>query len=79
MDSERPDLDAFAGANLDQLGIVQQTVLFQLVLHVSKRELGAVDRNVEFSENPGQRPDVIFVAVGEHDGADLLAVLDAGR
>ena len=79
MDGERPDLEALAGADLAQVGVVEQAVLFQLVFHVGQRELGALDRHVQFGQHPGQRADVVFVAVGQNDAAHLLAVLDADR
>ena len=54
-------------------------MLFQLVFDVGQRELGAVDRDVQLGEQPRQCADVVFVAVRQHDGAHVLAVLDADR
>ena len=76
MNGEDAGLEAFVGAHLAQVGIVEQAVLVEFVFDVGQRELGAPDGNVEFGENPGQRADVIFVAVGEDDAANTLAVLD---
>ena len=76
MDGERCRLEALVGAHLAQVGVVEQAVLVELVFDVGQRELGALDGDVEFGEKPGQRADVVFVAVGENDGADALAVLD---
>ena len=67
-----PDLEAFSGADLAQVGVVEQAVLFEFVFHIGERELGAPDRHIEFGENPGQRADVVFVAVGENDAAHAL-------
>ena len=68
--------EAAAGQHLDQLGVVEQAVLFELAFDVGEGELGAVDGDVELGEDPGQAADVVFVAVGEDDGADVVAVLD---
>ena len=37
----------------------------ELAPHEPERHLGAVDRHVELPEHVGQRPDVVFVAVGQ--------------
>ena len=79
MNREHSGLEALAGANLAQVGIVEQAVLVKLVLDVGQRELGAPDRHVEFGENPGQGADVVLVAVGENDAANPLPVLDEIR
>ncbi len=50
-------------------------MLFQLALNVGQGELGAVDRNVELGQNPGQAADMVFMAVREHDGAHVLPIL----
>ena len=76
IDGERPNLEALAGLDLVELGVVKQAVLFQLALDVSQRELGGVDGNVQLRQQPGQRADVVFVAVGQHHRAHVLAVLD---
>ena len=76
IDGERPDLEALAGLDLVELGIIQQAMLFQLAFHIGQRELGAVDRDVELRQQPGQRADVVFVPVGQHHGAHMLAILD---
>jgi len=76
MDCERAQLDALIGAHFAQIGVVEQAVLVELVFDVGERELRAVDRDVEFREDPRQGADVVFVAVREDDAADALAVLD---
>ena len=70
MDGEGAGLEALVGAHLAEVGVVEQSVLFEFVFDVGEGELGALDRHLEFGENPGQRADVIFVAVGEDDAAD---------
>jgi hypothetical protein len=66
MNGERPYLRSLAGANLPQVCIIEQAVLFQLVLHIGQRKLGAKDGNLEFSQHPGQT--CVFMAMGKHDG-----------
>ena len=66
--------EAAAGEDLDQLGVVEQAMLFELALDQGEGELGAVDGDVELGEDPGQAADVVLVAVGEDDGADFIAV-----
>src|SRR5664280_1167009 len=76
IDGERADLKALASSDLVEHGIVQLTMLFQLAFHIGQSEFGAVNRNVQFRQNPGQRADVIFVAVGENNCAYMSAILD---
>ncbi len=76
MNGEHAGFEALAGTNLAQVGVVEQSVLVEFVLHIGQRELRAPHRHVEFGENPGQCADVIFVAVREDDSANPLAVLD---
>ncbi len=66
--------EAAAGEDLDQLGVVEQAMLFELALDEGEGELGAVDGDVEFGEDPGQAADVVLVPVGEDDGADFISV-----
>jgi hypothetical protein len=75
-DVEDSKREAAAGKDLDQLGVVKQAMLFELALDIGQGELGAVDRDVQLGEDPGQAADVVFVTVGEADAADLVAVLD---
>ena len=52
MDREGPDLDALAGLDLVQFGVVEQAMLVQFVFHVSQGEFSAVDRNIQFGREP---------------------------
>ena len=74
MDGERPDLEALVGANLAQIGVIEQAMLVELVFDIGERELGAPNGNVEFGEDPGQCADVILVAVRQDDAAHALAI-----
>jgi hypothetical protein len=75
-DREDAEIEAAAGEDLDELGVVKEAMLFELAFDVGEGELGAVDGDVEVGEDPGEAADVVFVPVGEDDPADLGAVLD---
>ena len=79
IDGEWPDLEALAGLDLVQFRIIQQAVLFQLPLNIGQREFSAVNRDVQLRQDPRQRPDVVLVAVRQHDGAHVLAVLQSSK
>src|SRR5262249_22059122 len=79
MNRERSDLEPLPGTNLAQISVVEKLVLVELVFDVGKSELGAPHRNIKFTENPGQAADVILVAMGEDDGANVLTVLEKIR
>src|SRR5262245_50218398 len=74
-DGEWPDTEAFARADLVELGVVKQTMFVELVLNQRQCELCAVDRYVEFTDDPRQSTNVVFVAVSEDDGANFIAIL----
>jgi hypothetical protein len=68
-----------ARQDLDEFGFVKEAMLFEFAFDVGEGELGAVDGDVQLGQDPGKAADVIFVAVGEDDAADLGAVLDEVR
>ena len=72
-DAEGAEGEAAAGEDFDELGVVEEAMLFELAFDVGERELGAVDGDVELGEDPGQAADVVLVAVGEDDAADRAA------
>jgi len=53
----------------------EQAVLFQLAFDQGEGELGRRERDVELGEDPGKAADVVLVAVGENDGANVFAIL----
>ena len=79
MNRERAELEALAGLHLVQVGVFKQSVLVEFIFDVRKRELRAPHRHVEFGKNPGQRADVIFVAMGEEYAPHPLPVLNEIR
>ena len=50
-------------------------MLFQALVHQREREARAVDRHLQVAQDVGQRADVVFMAVGQQDGAQVLPVL----
>ena len=75
-DAEDAEVEAAAGEDLDELGVVEEAMLFELAFDVGEGELGSVDGDVEVGEDPGEAADVVLVAVGEDDAADFAAVFD---
>ena len=73
-DGEGSQRNAAAGNHLDQVGIIEQIVLFELALRQGQRELGSVDGNIQLGEDPRQAADVVFMPMGQKDRADLVAV-----
>ena len=70
LDGEGPEVKLALRFDLDQLGIVQEPVLFQLALDIGQRELRGVDRHIELAQDPGQAADVVLMPMGEDDPAD---------
>jgi|GEM_PF-4372596 len=75
-DGKDAEVEAAAGEDFDEFGVVEEAMLFELAFDVGEGELGAVDGDVEVGEDPGEAADVVLVAVGEDDAADFGAVLD---
>src|SRR5260370_16178778 len=74
IDGKRSDGETFAAFNNVQFGVFKQRVLFQPVFHVGQCELGAINRHVQFGEDPRQSSNVFLMAVGQDDRPDLVAV-----
>ena len=73
------DLRRFARRHFIQRRPFQQRVLFQLLPHQRQRELRPVNRHIEIAQNVGNCADVIFVAVRQHDRANLALDSVSGR
>ena len=58
-----------------ELRLIEQAVLFELFADERERELRAVNRNVEIGDDVGNRADVVFMRVGQNDGAHHALVL----
>ena len=52
-----------------------QLVFLQPAIHQRQREGRAVDRDIDLGQEVGHGADVVFVAVGQDHGADVLLVL----
>jgi hypothetical protein len=78
-DAEGAECDATAGKHFDELGVVEEAMLFELAFDVGEGELGAVDGDIELGEDPGEAADVVLVAVGKDDAADHGAVFEEER
>ena len=61
------------GLTVMKLRLLFEVVLLQAPLHQRQREGRAVDRDVDLGEEVGHGADVVFVAVGQDQGADVLA------
>ena len=70
-----PTSMACFGLTLMQPRLLFEIVLFQAPLHQRQRERRAVDRHVDLGEEVGHGADVVLVAVGQNQGADLRLVL----
>ena len=77
-DAEAADIDDVAlHDGMEHRGV--DAVLFETSLEDAEREARAVDRNADLLEHIRQRADMILMAVREHDGLDLVAVLEEIR
>ena len=66
------DLHHAAGQNFPKSGGVEQARFREALFYQREGEARAVHRDIEVAQDVRQRADVIFVAVGEDDGAHVL-------
>src|SRR6266478_8263992 len=75
-DFEGADFDeAAAGDDLAEGGGLEEAGFIETLFYEREGEAGAVHGDIKVAEDVGERADVIFVAVSEHDGADMGAIL----
>src|SRR5205085_2845146 len=74
-DFEVAEIDCLARLDGLQDGSVGESMLDQFVFEQGKREMRAVDRHINFLQEKWYRADVIFMAMREDDGGDLIAIL----
>ena len=79
MNGEGSDFETRSGRDLAQVGVVEKLMFVEFIFDVGERELGGPDGDIQFAENPGKRADVVFVAVGKHDAAHMLAIFEEVR
>ena len=76
MDRERAELESFSGTDFLQIGVIKKSVFFEFVFDVGEGEFRAIDRNVQFTENPWQGADVVFMSMSENDAAYLMTIFE---
>ena len=76
MNRKRPNAEALSRLDFPQVGVLQQPMLFQLVFDISQREFRTPNRHVQFGKHPREGTDVVFVSVGENNGANLRAIFN---
>jgi len=69
------EFDATARNSLEKFSGIEEASFFETLFYESEGEAGSVYRDIEIAEDVGKRADVIFVAVGEDNAADMLAIL----
>src|SRR6267142_986186 len=69
------DFNAAARNDFAQRGGIQQAGFFEALFDQRECETRAKDRNIEIAKDVRKRADVIFVSVGENDGADEMTIL----
>ena len=81
LDAERPEVERrVVRRDLAQVGFAHQAVLVELRLHEPERQAGPVhDGHAHLAHQIRQRPDMVFVAVREHDAADHVLALSQVR
>ena len=75
-DAQAPYLEGGVGLHDVEAGVLEQAVLTQLDGDQAVGEPRAVYGHVQLGQHVGQRPDVVFVAVRDQYGLQLVAVLD---
>ncbi len=71
-----PTVNFCFGRDLDQRGLVEQVMLFELALDVGQGELGGIHRHLDLAQHPGQAADVVLMPVGKDDGTNMLLVFN---
>jgi hypothetical protein len=74
-DLEGVNLDEATGCDFAQRGGIEEACFFEALFDEREGEARAVDGHVEVAKNVRQGADVIFVAVGEDDRFDEMAIL----
>src|SRR5439155_26853691 len=66
------DFDAAASDDFAESGGIEEAGFGDALFDQRQGKTGAVDGNVQIAKNVWKRAEVIFVAVGEHDGVNVL-------
>ena len=76
LNGEAAERDLLARADLMEDRAGSKAVLLELVLDKTNRQLGCVDRHIEFFEQVRQTADVVLVTVGDEQALDAVPVLE---
>ena len=76
---EGAELPSLVVLHDDELGVLEDTVLLDAAPGQAEGELRADDRELELLQCVGQRPDVVFVTVGEDAPLDVIGPLAQPR
>ena len=73
LDVERAELEPLARVDVGDVGLAE-AVLVELGARHGRRQRTAEDRQVlaQLAQDPGQRPEVVLVAVGDDDALDVV-------
>ncbi len=74
-DLERPDGDGLPRRDLAQIGVLEQSVLFELLLYQRQRKFRSIHRHVQIAENVRHGADMILMRVREQNRFHLLLAL----
>src|SRR5881394_4005509 len=75
MNNKRTDAKALVGFDLVKDSLIEQLMLFKLVLDQRECKLGGIDGDIQLREYPRKTADVIFVSMGEDNRFDRAAIL----
>ena len=75
LNGEAAERDLLARADLMEDRAGRKAVLLELVLDKTNRQLGGVNRHIEFFEQVRQAADVVLVTVGDEQALDAVLVL----
>lgn len=75
LNTKNSDLNDVARIDSMDQSVAYKIVLFQLALGEAGREMGTVDRNVEFLQNIRQGAQVIFVPVSKYYCSNVIPIL----
>lgn len=74
LNREPADGELLLRRDFDQLDLIEHMVLVELAFHVCQRELGGVDGDFDFAQNPRQAANVVLVPVRQDNAAHALLV-----
>src|SRR6266496_18940 len=75
LDRENADSDHVSRLDAMQQHVSQKVMLIKFAFRQTQREMRCVNRNVELFQDVRQRAQMIFMAVGEDNGRDLVPIL----